>query len=78
MKDTETSKEKLEIEKLKLEISYAKRNFIVQAVSSAGILLLGMVVFMSFQLPQINIMAESRDANERAEIAKILISIRNN
>jgi len=78
MDNAEVTKEKLELEKLKFEVRYMKKSFLIQSINSIGVLLLGALVFAAFQIPQIGIMADTKDENERSHIATIIMDIQKN
>ncbi|MEA2898190.1 MAG: hypothetical protein QOJ84_3805 [Bradyrhizobium sp.] len=60
-------KQQLEIEKLKLEMKFIRRNHYAQLLNTAAIMFVGLVVFYFFQRPQI-------EQTERHEVYKLAMS----
>jgi hypothetical protein len=69
--DLENLKKKLEIQKLENDIIYTRRSFYVQASNVILLVLIGIMALFFFQIPQINIMKESKLSEEKLAITKI-------
>jgi hypothetical protein len=67
-------KEKLELEKLRLEIRYFRSSFRVQIFNSLVLLVLGSAVLLFFRWPQIVQMESARIENERNHVASLILS----
>jgi hypothetical protein len=74
MPSSAEEKEQLEIAKLKMELRYIRRTFIVQVVNIFALVGVGLVVLYFFQRPQIEQMEMTRLANEKQEVAKQVIA----
>jgi hypothetical protein len=69
-----SQKDALEIEKLRLELVYIRRNFWVQAINSVLLISVALVVFYFFQRPQIEQMEATRVATEKLHIVTAIIN----
>ena len=74
MSDLEDEKHHLEIAKLKMELRYIRRNFIAQVFNILALVSVGLIVFYFFQRPQIDQMENARVANEKQQVANLLIT----
>jgi hypothetical protein len=65
-------KQQLEIEKLKLETRFIKRNHYAQLSNTAGLVLVGLLVFYFIQRPQVEVADATRVSAERqAEMSRL-------
>jgi hypothetical protein len=78
-KDTEIvlTKEQLELQKISLEIKYAHRTFLLQALNAFALMAIAIVVFLFFQRPQLDQMSATRLSLERQHIESTLVGIFN-
>jgi hypothetical protein len=67
----------LEIEKLRLEIKYARRTFVLQSTNSLALIVMALLVFYFFQRPQIDILESNRATSEKQQVATLLIAAQN-
>src|ERR1700747_1097758 len=71
------TKEQLEIQKLKLEIHHINKGFYAQIANTIVIAIVGLLVLILFQWPQVQIMEATRQVNERLQVANAVIAARN-
>ena len=71
------TKEELERQKLSLEIKYVHRTFLVQALNASALVAIAIIVFIFFQRPQLDQMAETRAALELQHVENTLVGIFN-
>lgn len=74
MADLSEAKQQLEVDKLKLEMRFIKRNHYAQIFNTAALVLVGLVVFYFFQRPQIDQMENTRLATEKQQVATLVIN----
>lgn len=67
-------KEELEATKLRTDILFVKLTFIAQIVNTLGLGVLGALVFLYFQRPQIEQMEINRLATERQQVSSLALS----
>lgn len=69
-----TEKEKLEIQKLRLEVRYIRRTFFAQIFNTLALLSIGVAVLIFYQWPQISQMEASRVSNERIQVGTMVVA----
>lgn len=68
------SKEELELEKLRLEIRFARRGFALQLANFVTLICIALLVFYFFQRPQVQTMEAARVATEKHQVAQLVIA----
>lgn len=71
---TLSSKEELELEKLRLDIRFARRSFALQLANFISLVCMALVVFYFFQRPQVQTMEATRVASEKHQVAQLVIA----
>lgn len=77
LKDTSlkpVSKEELELEKLRQDIRFSRRSFMLQLANFITLIGIALGVFYFFQRPQIHSMETARVATEKHQVAQLVIA----
>lgn len=69
-----SEKEKLEIQKLRLEIRYIRRTFLAQLFNTFTLLAIGIAVLVLYQWPQIGQMEATRLSSERTQVGAMVVA----
>jgi hypothetical protein len=69
-----SEKERLEIQKLRLEIRYIRRTFFAQLFNTFTLLAIGIAVLFFYQWPQIGQMEATRLSSERTQVGTMVVA----